>query len=69
MAPAENGKFAGRAIELDGARILCRRGSEILSAYVPSPRGAVFMTLIENTFGEQVTTRTWETVRKVVGGH
>jgi uncharacterized protein (DUF1697 family) len=53
-------------IELDGARILCLRGSEVFSAYVPGPRGAVFMTLIEKTFGKEVTTRTWDTVKKVI---
>jgi len=52
-------------IEIDGARILCVRGREVFTAYVPSPRGAVFMRLIEKTFGEAVTTRTWETVQKV----
>jgi hypothetical protein len=26
---------------------------------------AVFMTLIEKTFGKEVTTRTWETLKKV----
>ncbi len=52
-------------IEMDGARILCMLGTEIFSAYLPNPRGAVFMTLIEKTFGGQVTTRTWETVKKV----
>ncbi len=52
-------------IESDGARILCLRGAEVFSAYVPSPRGPVFMTLIEKTFGKEVTTRTWETVKKV----
>ena len=51
-------------IELHGARILAARGREILTAYVPSARGAVFMTLIEKTFGKQVTTRTWKTVQK-----
>jgi uncharacterized protein (DUF1697 family) len=51
-------------IELDGARILAVRGREIFSAYVPSPRGPVFMTLIEKTFGSNVTTRTWDTVKK-----
>src|SRR5262249_20925316 len=56
-------------VELDGARILCRRGGELFSAYVPGPRGPVFMTLIQKTFGEEVTTRTWETVQKVVGDH
>ena len=52
-------------LEMDGARILAVAGREILSAYVPSPRGPVFMQLIEKTFGQDVTTRTWDTVRKV----
>jgi uncharacterized protein (DUF1697 family) len=51
-------------IELDGARILAVRGHAAFSAYVPSPRGPVFMTLIEKTFGKDVTTRTWDTVRR-----
>ena len=51
-------------IEFDGARILSVQGGEVLSMYVPSPRGPAFMTLIEKTFGKNVTTRTWETVRK-----
>ena len=50
----------------DGARILAVRGEEILSAYVPGPRGPVFMSLIERTFGRDVTTRTWDTVKKLV---
>jgi uncharacterized protein (DUF1697 family) len=53
-------------IELDGARILSIRGTEVFSAYIPGPRGPVFMRLIEKTFGAQVTTRTWDTVGKVV---
>ena len=52
-------------IEVDGARILCVKGSEVFTAYVTSPRGAVFMTLIERTFGKDVTTRTWDTIQKV----
>ena len=52
-------------IEVDGARILRVEGGEVFSAYVRSPRGPVFMTLIEKTFGEEVTTRTWDTVKKV----
>ena len=52
-------------IELDGARILALKGREAYSAYVRSPKGPVFMTLIEKTFGKDVTTRTWETVAKV----
>lgn len=51
-------------IEVDGVRILSMSGLEVFSAYVPHPKGPVFMSLIEKTFGAQVTTRTWDTVRK-----
>lgn len=51
--------------KVDGARILMVEGTEVLTAYRPSPKGPVFMNLIEKTFGGQVTTRTWETVRKL----
>jgi len=51
-------------IEFDAACILAMKGGEVFSAYVPGPRGPVFMTLIEKTFGDGVTTRTWDTVRK-----
>lgn len=51
-------------IEFDAARILAMKGGEVFSAYVPGPRGPVFMALIEKTFGDGVTTRTWDTVRK-----
>jgi uncharacterized protein (DUF1697 family) len=49
---------------IDGVRILAINGREIFIAYVPNPRGPVFMTLIEKTFGINVTTRTWDTVKK-----
>ena len=51
-------------IESDGARILGVTGLEVFSVYVPSDKGPVFMKLIEKTFGSNITTRTWETVRK-----
>jgi uncharacterized protein (DUF1697 family) len=51
--------------EVDGARILALDGDTVFSAYVPSPKGPVFMTLIEKTFGSDQTTRTWQTVTKV----
>jgi uncharacterized protein (DUF1697 family) len=51
-------------ITLDTAKILAVRGDNVLSYYVPSPKGPMFMALIEKTFGKDVTTRTWETVRK-----
>jgi uncharacterized protein (DUF1697 family) len=51
-------------LEKDGARILALHGRELYTAYVPTGKGAAFMVLIEKTFGKEVTTRTWDTVRK-----
>lgn len=51
-------------IERDGASILSMEGAEIFTAYVPHPKGPVFMVLIQKAFGDEVTTRTWETVKK-----
>jgi len=53
--------------EVTGARILGFDGREVFTAYVrdPSAKGAVFMQLIEKTFGKEVTTRTWETIEKI----
>ena len=53
-------------IELDDAQILCVKGTEVFSAYVPNAKGPVFMNLIEKTFGKDLTTRTWDTIGKVV---
>jgi len=53
-------------LEIDGARILRLEGREVFTAYVPSPKGAAFMVLIEKTLGKEVTTRTWDTVKKLV---
>lgn len=53
-------------IAKDDAHILAMSGREVFSAYVPGPQGPVFMALIEKTFGKNVTTRTWDTVRKCV---
>ena len=50
---------------LDGARIVCVRGTEAFSAYIPGPQGPVFMRIIEKTLGAEVTTRTWDTLEKV----
>jgi len=51
--------------EVHGARILAVDGSNVFSAYRPTPKGPVFMTLILKTFGSEQTTRTWQTVTKV----
>ena len=52
-------------IEQDGARILALKGREVFTAYTRTPKGPVFMTLLQKTFGKEQTTRTWETVKKV----
>ena len=44
-------------VELRGARVLAMTKREAFSAYTPTPHGPVFMTLIEKTFGKDVTTR------------
>jgi uncharacterized protein (DUF1697 family) len=54
-----------RLPEQDGARILQVKGREVFSTYLPTPKGPVFMSLIQRTFGEDVTTRTWDTIKKV----
>lgn len=51
-------------IDIDGVRILSVKSTEVFVTYVPNSRGPVFMTLIEKTFGKNVTTRTWDTIRK-----
>ena len=53
-------------VEKDGTRLLVLDGRELFSAYLPTPKGPVFMTLIERAVGKAVTTRTWDTVGKVV---
>jgi uncharacterized protein (DUF1697 family) len=50
--------------EFEGVHILAIKGTEIFSAYEPHPRGPIFMNLIEKTFGKDLTTRTWDTVKK-----
>jgi uncharacterized protein (DUF1697 family) len=52
-------------IQLHGASIHGMRAGEVFSSYLPTPKGPVFMSLIEKTFGKDVTTRTWETVAKI----
>lgn len=51
-------------IETEGVHILTMNGREVFTAYVPNPRGPVFMAVLEKMFGSNVTTRTWKTVKK-----
>lgn len=59
------GRLPKLPLEFDGARVLRVDGREVFSDYIVGPRGPVFMTLLEKTFGQGITTRTWDTVRKV----
>ena len=52
-------------VELHGARIHALRGGEAFSTYVRTPKGPVFMALIERTFGKDQTTRTWDTITRI----
>ena len=52
-------------LEQGGARLLALRGHDVIGLYLPNPKGPVFMSLIEKTFGKEQTTRTWDTVGKV----
>ncbi len=60
----EPAQVRGLPIEEKGARLLAVQGTVAFTAYVRHPSGPVFMTLIERTFGSDVTTRTWNTVAK-----
>ena len=51
-------------IESGDANILKLTDSEVLSAYVPGPKGGAFMNVLERHFGKDITTRTLGTVRK-----
>ena len=53
-------------VELRGARICAIEGDVAYTYYVPNIADPSFMTAIERTFGRNVTTRTWETVGRIV---
>jgi hypothetical protein len=54
-------------VEKEGATIFAFDDRIVFSAYLPHPKGPVFLTLIQKTFGENVTTRTWDTVKRLAG--
>lgn len=53
-------------VEMKGGKILGLRGREAYLYYVPGEADPSFMTTIEKTFGKAVTTRTWDTVGRIV---
>jgi uncharacterized protein (DUF1697 family) len=48
----------------EGVHIVALEDREIFTAYEPHPRGPIFMTLLERNFGKDITTRTWDTIKK-----
>lgn len=54
--------------ESEGVHIGASTGREVFTTYQPNPRGPVFMTALARLLGEDVTTRTWDTVKKCVSG-
>jgi uncharacterized protein (DUF1697 family) len=55
-------------MEKDGARLVRLEGETLFGAYVRSDKGPVFMALIEKAVGKEQTTRTWQTVERIVKG-
>jgi uncharacterized protein (DUF1697 family) len=50
----------------DGVSIMCIKDGVAYSAYVQTPKGAVFMKILEQAFGKGITTRTWDMIHRVV---
>ena len=53
-------------IDFKGARIHSLEGREAYSHYIPGSADPSFMTMLEKTFGKNITTRTWDTVGRIV---
>lgn len=53
-------------IKRDDVFIFSMSNTEVISAYIPGPKGPVFMQMLEKTFGKDITTRTVDTVRKCI---
>lgn len=54
-------------LEIRGGRILRLRGQEAFGDYREADAGPAFMALLQKTFGESITSRTWQTIEKVAG--
>ncbi len=54
----------GLPLARDQASVFLVRGREAFTAYRPTDKGPVFMALIEQAFGKDVTTRTLATVAR-----
>jgi uncharacterized protein (DUF1697 family) len=65
---AERAPRVALPLARDGACVLGVAGREAYTAYLRSAEGPVFMKLIENAFGDEVTTRTWDTLARCAAG-
>ena len=63
LASAPKTKLA-LPLEIVGGRILALAGREVFGDYRERDRGPAFMTLLQKTFGKNITSRTWQTVEK-----
>jgi hypothetical protein len=50
----------------DGVSILHIKDGVAYSAYGRSPKGAVFMKVLEQAFGKNITTRTWDMINRLL---
>jgi len=50
----------------DGASILRIKDGVAYSFYVRTPKGAVFMKVLEQAFGKGITTRTWDMINRLL---
>ena len=53
-------------IEMKGGQILGLHGREAYLYYIPGEADPSFMVSIEKAFGKAITTRTWDTVGRIV---
>lgn len=53
-------------LSLNDVNVFAAGEYHALAAYVPSPTSPTSLGLLEKTFGKNVTTRTWDTIRKCV---
>jgi len=53
-------------VSLGQARIFCLKDGAAYGSYVPAIEGPLFMKLIEKTLGKEQSTRTWDTITKIV---
>jgi hypothetical protein len=51
-------------IQSDGIQTISQAKRRVFTAYLPRPKGPVFMTMLERVFGRDIIKRTRRTVKK-----